>query len=53
MAAATDNPLSSFKLDIGVRLGARSRQDRLYGCFVNKVKFKYKYDNTLKTVLLG
>jgi hypothetical protein len=40
-------------LDIGVRLGAWSRWVRSYGCFVKKVKYKYKYDNTLKRVLLG
>jgi hypothetical protein len=35
------------KLDVGVRLGAQSRQVRSYGHFIKKVKFKYKYDNIL------
>jgi hypothetical protein len=36
-----------------VRLGARSRRVRSYGYFVKKAEFRYKYNNTLKTVLLG
>jgi hypothetical protein len=34
-------------LDVGVRLGARSRQVRSYNYFVKKAKCKYKYDITL------
>jgi hypothetical protein len=30
-------------LDVGVRLGARSRRVRSYGYFIKKDKFRYKY----------
>jgi hypothetical protein len=36
-----------WELDVGVRLGARSRQDHSYGHFIKKVKFRNKYDNIL------
>jgi hypothetical protein len=36
-----------YKLDVGVRLGARSRQVRSYNHFIKKAKFRYKYKNTL------
>jgi hypothetical protein len=34
-------------LDVGVRLGARSRRVCSYGYFMKKAKYRYKYDITL------
>jgi hypothetical protein len=39
-------PPTPYGLDVGMRLGARSRQLYSYGQFIKKVKCKYKYDNT-------
>jgi hypothetical protein len=44
--------LKEMQGDVGVRLGARSRQIRLHDYFMKKAKYRYKHDNTLSMACL-